>query len=114
VDELIELVEHRAQINNDRTNFDYTDEPSELQYAIAKGDSEKIDDLKEYILSDLRNIESVLQANIFKNIRLKLIQVWFTNADEDQYQTLKAYFENKCQDENLKKMWKSLHSSPEN
>ena len=93
VEELMTLVEGRAQISEDFPDFDYYDEETELEYAINYGDHDKIDALQDYILEDPDRIDEVLTSDAFSPIKLELLNIWFETSTQEQYDSLKEYAE---------------------
>ncbi len=91
VEELMTLVEGRAQISEVFPDFDYCDEETELEYAINNGDHEKIDALQDYILEDPDRIDDVLSSDTFSPIKSELLNTWFETGTQEQYDTLKEY-----------------------
>jgi hypothetical protein len=101
VDDLMTLVEHRAQLSEFSSGFDYWDQESELEYAIENGDYEKLNELQDYILEDVERIRDVLEAEQFF-LREEILEQWFEMANESQYQNLKQYADESNDEDVLK------------
>jgi ankyrin repeat protein len=94
VKDLITLIEPDAQLSKNIPDFDASFQSSKLKYAIDNGDSDKIDELIDFILNDPDNIHAVLSADAFSFLRTKLLNYWFEVATTEQYVNLKSYAQN--------------------
>ncbi len=93
VDDLMTLVEGRAQLSEDFAGFDYYNSETELEYATENGDCEKIEILQDYILEDPDRIDDVLSSEALAHMKTELLDTWFETASQGQYNTLKDYAE---------------------
>lgn len=91
VEDLMTLVEHRAQISEHFPGFDYYDSETELEYAVEHGDVEKIEELEETILSDPENIDQVLDSDGLRDLKEELVNGWMESCSDEQFKNLKIY-----------------------
>jgi ankyrin repeat protein len=91
VEDLMTLVEHRAQISEHCPDFDYVDSDTELDYAVENGDVEKIEELQETILSDPDNIDQVLDSDGCRHLKEELVNGWMESCNDEQFENLKIY-----------------------
>lgn len=91
VEELMTLIEHRAALLKHWPGFAYTDEESQLEYALDY--SFEIDDLTDYILDDSERIAMVLESQTFSPMKAELFEEWLGCANTKQYKNLKQYAE---------------------
>lgn len=99
VEDLITLAEN-AQLSEYFPSFDYYDSETELEYTIET-DNSKIDDVTDTILNCPNRIARVLESEAFKHMKEELVENWFNQASEQQYQNLKTYAEEHRDQETL-------------
>ena len=93
VENLMTLIDDRAQLSDNFPGFDYYDSETELEYVIDSGDIDNIDHLACYILDCPDRIAEVLESEAFINLKAELMSGWLEQANEGQYQNLKTYAE---------------------
>ncbi|MBS4168106.1 ankyrin repeat domain-containing protein [Parachlamydia sp. AcF125] len=94
VEDLMTLIEHRAQLSEYAPDWDYWDSETELEYAINNVDFEMIEGLASYILDDPDRIEEVLESDAFTHLRKELVDGWMDQLHGTQYQNLLLYVYN--------------------
>lgn len=112
VEDLVTLVEHRAQLSEWNSGFEYVDSDSEIDYMIEQ-DPSKIGDLTSSILDDPERIDRVLSSDTFAALKIELLNDWLETAENDQqFENIKAYVE-ESEDQEVKKCFKEFWSGSE-
>ena len=92
VGQLFELVCDRAQLSEYHIGFDYTDEDSELEYALENGDCERLCDLRATIFSCEDHLYNFLTCDSIPNWFAEImIKHWLDTLTFEQ-----TFLLNKC------------------
>ncbi len=102
VEDLMTLIEHRAQLSEYVPNFDYYDLDTEFQYMLET-DQARLDNdyMENYVLDCPDRICEVLKSAAFEPTRGELVNGWLQQSSEKQYQNLKIYAEENDDQETL-------------
>lgn len=111
VEDLMTLVEHRAQLSEHFPGFDYIDSDSEIDYMLEQ-DPTKIDELASSIIDNPECIDHVLSSDMFENQKIDLLDSWLEIANNEQFENIRAYVE-ECDDPKVKEWLKNILSDIE-